>query len=73
MFSLIINYPDAHHISSNSHNPTTAIISGHAIKIYRRPLAEMINKIFDGKHDEFFGKTDLIAGEPGSILLTTKR
>ncbi len=72
MYSIIIDYPNALYRPTNSISPTTSVIGSRAIEIDRKPLVEMINKIFDGKHDELFGHTELTMGEPESILLTTK-
>ena len=72
MYSLIISYPHAHHVPTNSLSPTVSIITGTVIKLDRKPLVKMINTIFDGRHEELFGKSEMIMGEPESIVLTTK-
>ena len=75
MYSLIIYYPNVTHLRENTPSvvgSTVSIVSGLAIELDKRPLVQMINQIFDGKHSELFGKTDFIMGEPEFVILTTQ-
>ena len=71
MYSLIIKYPDAHHIPTNSSSSTTSIIAAGAMQLKQKTLVEVINKIFNGQYEELFGENDFVMGQPESIVLTT--
>ena len=75
MYSLIIYYPNVTHLRKETPTvvgSTVSIVSDLAIELDKRPLVQMINQVFDGKHSELFGKTDFIMGEPDFVILTTQ-
>ena len=63
MWSIRVYYPKVKHIPTNSEIAATSIVPAHLIKLRRIPLIETINLIFDGNHDEVFGRNAYI--EPG--------
>lgn len=73
-YSVEVCYPEHYHCPSDSFAPCSAIISGQSIINKKLSLSAIVNAIFDGDHDRFFGVNGYIKpGDPSHITLSNTR
>lgn len=70
MSKIEVNYPDGFHVPSKSSVSYIGIISDRSNIWGKFTLTEVVNRIFEEKHEEIFGANKyLIANKPESVLI----
>lgn len=74
IYSIEVSYPNGKHLPSNSDHSFLSILPVHLRRLRKIPLTDTINKIFDGKVEEVFGKNShIVHGDPAEVILTATR